>query len=351
MAKTFYIAAGGTGGHIIPGIIIGQRLSEANEDLEVHYLCGSRTIEWEIYESNGISPTVLKLDNRGNSLVRSVKLIRDFFTILKSFFIRRPAGVLAMGGAVCFPALTAAILLRIPIFLHESNRIPGRVIRVFGKFARVVFTGMEGCKGANVKDLGNPARNAVLCDEEKNTVLCFGGSQGASFLNESFRSVAKTLKSDFPHLTFKLISGASKEVEPAAELELVQYDSDIPMTLGTCILAISRSGSGSIADLAAAGVPAILIPYPYAKDNHQLANAEWVAERGGAIVLTENEVDDERLVQEVRSLLVDSAKREGMGKALKATHRPDTPQQIAETIVSHLQLKSSESASLSPRYR
>jgi UDP-N-acetylglucosamine--N-acetylmuramyl-(pentapeptide) pyrophosphoryl-undecaprenol N-acetylglucosamine transferase len=331
----FVIVAAGTGGHILPGVRIGKAL-EGEANCLVRFYCGARPIEARAYASQGVTPRVLPIASGGLSPARLFGFVRAFSRLLGDFRRERPKAVIATGGAACFPALVAAIALRIPFFLHESNAVPGRLTRMFHRQARRIYSGHD-LRGMNCAVLGTPGPEVeeLSSIDERRLVLCMGGSQGASALNSAFAGAAGILSREFPELSFVLISGPGKSAVPRLGLEVLEYVDDMPSLLRHCCLALSRSGSGSLGDLAAFGIPAILVPYPHAMDDHQTANAEHMAERGGAEVMTEGELQGERLVKRMRELLGDRSFLAEMAEKAAACNFPNAAREIAVDVVRH----------------
>lgn len=335
--RRFVIAAGGTGGHIIPGILIGRELEKRYGNLLfVDYFCGSRAIEKRVYQSEGIKPTTLSLGALSAYRLPGgyyLGMGKEYFSVLGKFIFHRPTAVLAMGGAVCFPILAAAITLRIPVYLHESNRISGRVVRLFRRFARKVFLGFEGEEFPNVMATGTPSRPIPRSEKERNLVLCVGGSQGAEVLNQMFLQAANELAEKHSNLRFRLITGPGKQLEDTGRVESCEYEADIPSVLAHTRMIVSRSGSGSLADIASARIPSILVPYPHAMNNHQLANAKCFEEKDAAVVMEENGLTAQLLAQAMTELLTDGEKVTRMQKNLESLSSENAARVIAEEIV------------------
>lgn len=335
------IAAGGTGGHILPGIRIGRQIEAENGGLQtVSYICGSRYIESCIYTAEGVEPMRLSMGGGGSkplSLQYFFQLLTDLFTLVNNYLSRRPGAILAMGGAVCFPVLLLAVLFRIPIFLHESNRVPGRVVRLFAPFARRVFLGLGGLERSNALVTGTPTKECHTNDTEREIVLCVGGSQGAARLNEYF--VAASNRDEFRKLDchFVLISGPGKTVQGAGGVEVREYEPHIESLLSRARLVVARSGAGTLADISNFRVPSILVPYPYAKDDHQTANARVFSDAGAAILMEEKTLTTERLAEAMHSLLADEAGCAAMREKLRAFDSSRAASIIAHEIVESLQ--------------
>ncbi len=343
--KTFLIAAGGTGGHIIPGILIGRELEKNHSDtIGVEFICGSREIEKKIYDSESIEPIKLHLGNSWEKipLVKHLNLLVDFISVFSRFLFFRPAGVLAMGGKACFPVIFAARILRIPYFLHESNRIPGKVIRYFHKGARRVFLGMGGLEGDNVSIVGTPSRQKPVEDRaDKNVFLCVGGSQGAARLNQLFIEAANSPKFQNSDIEFQLITGPGKIQPEAGRAVQKEYDPNIAAVLARSVAMISRAGSGSLADITTFRVPAILVPYPYAADDHQSANARYFSDRGAAVYTDEKTLNADVLANLMSAILQDQKHRENLRDNLENLARDNAAEEICQEIAGTLLDRSS----------
>lgn len=332
----FIIAAGGTGGHILPGVAIGREMQHRLDDLAVEYLCGARPIERRIYDSQSIRPRVLPIPASFSARPGSVaSLAVATAQCLASFIAHRPAGVLGMGGAVCFPVLTAARILRVPIFLHESNRIPGRVVRMFRTAARGVFLGMGGLEGDNVEITGTPVRAHEAGHGERDTIVCVGGSQGAAQLNTIFLEACRRI-GERPGLRMILIAGPGKQVDAPSFVEVREYEPDMPTLLARTRLIVSRSGAGSLADIASHGIASVLVPYPHAMDNHQLANARYFEENGAAIVREERDLSGEVLAGVMTHLLDNAAALQVLAAAAARLATPDAAERIVHLIAAKL---------------
>lgn len=325
------IAAGGTGGHILPAVQIGREIAESEAfPGGVEFVCGARAIERRIYEGEGLSPMYL---SAGGGMPRPLAMARDFAGCLSRFLVARPAAVLGMGGAACFPVLAAATVLRIPIFLHESNSIPGRVVRLFRGVARRVFLGIGGLEGNNVEITGTPTKPVPAGHATRDVVLCVGGSQGAERLNRIFIDAARELAAQHPAFRFILIAGPGKNVPDAGVVEVREYEPNLPELLARTTVIVSRAGAGALADIANHRLPSILVPYPHAMDNHQHHNAMQFVERGAARLIEESELDATTLTSAIDALLREESRRSAMQQALSPFSSEDAARKIASTIL------------------
>ncbi len=334
--KRILIAAGGTGGHILPGIRVGKQIEERfGGDYTVDYVCGSRAIEGQIYESEGVSPMKLRLGSQARG-VPLMGLLTDFFTVVSNYTTTRPAAVLAMGGAACFPVLAASALFRVPIFLHESNRIPGRVVRLFAPFARKVFLGLGGLDRKNAQVTGTPTRRPPDADGVRDTVLCVGGSQGATRLNELFITAANRDHIRKLGYRFVLISGPGKPIPNPGVVEVREYEPRMESLLCRTQLIVSRAGAGALADIANFRIPSILVPYPLAKDDHQKANAQVFSTANAAFLMEEKLLTPESLTMMMYNLLVDEGTRGEMKARLAEFDSSASADVVARAIIESL---------------
>ncbi len=334
------IAAGGTGGHIRPALMIGDELiRQSRGQVMPVYVCGNRQIELQMYQAAGIEPVILKVGSVSSGLGK-LKYLGELSAALASatrlFGKFKPAALIATGGAVCAPMIYAARMRRIPFYLHESNAIPGRVTRHFARSAEITFLGFPLGSFENEEVVGTPVGMPLSLDSddaERNVILCFGGSQGAQRLNKVFVEAMNKYRDSLKAFHPVLISGPGKEIENPGIVEVREFEAEMASLYRRCVLVISRSGAGSLAEIAAWGLPSILVPYPFAKDAHQDANAECFASSGGAIVLKEESLSAENLSQKIIDVVhhkeVLSAMREG---ALRLA-RPDAAEKIADRIL------------------
>jgi UDP-N-acetylglucosamine--N-acetylmuramyl-(pentapeptide) pyrophosphoryl-undecaprenol N-acetylglucosamine transferase len=331
------IVAGGTGGHILPGIRIGEALdAQGPAPFAVEYISGPRPIEREVYRGEGVTPQVIATGGyrgAGRQIVQCAEFAFDVARLTARFLHHRPAGVLAMGGAASFPVLCAAIALGIPIFLHESNRIPGRVIRLFNRFARRVFLGLGGLQGANVEITGTPTRTPARSDAARDVVLCVGGSQGSARLNELFLQAAEGLTTKHPDMRFILVAGPAAGGLQSQTVEIRGYEPKLAELLSRTVVIVSRAGAGALADVANFRLPSILIPYPHAKDDHQRANAMALVSQGAAIFCDEAGLTSNALATELEGLLSSASRREDLAQALTPFDSTHSASMIAESIV------------------
>jgi UDP-N-acetylglucosamine--N-acetylmuramyl-(pentapeptide) pyrophosphoryl-undecaprenol N-acetylglucosamine transferase len=256
---------------------------------------------------------------------------------------RRPDVVLGGGGYVAGPMVLAAGIMRIPAALTEADAHLGLANRLAAPFARRIFLAfpIEGLDGDKYKVVGRPipkrshpggrteARRLFELPAEGPVVLVFGGSQGAQRLNNA---AIEAFAADGPamlHLAGERDYGALAARVSRPEYRLLPFTDDFGAALAAADLVVSRAG-GSIWEIAAAGRPALLVPYPHATADHQAKNARYFAQGGGALVVPEEQLD---LRRQVTELLEDPARIESMATAMRALARPDAAEVIAEELI------------------
>jgi UDP-N-acetylglucosamine--N-acetylmuramyl-(pentapeptide) pyrophosphoryl-undecaprenol N-acetylglucosamine transferase len=350
------IACGGTGGHLFPGIAIGEALQAMGADvllivsekeIDQHAVKAARGME--TFAAPAVASTAGKIAFlRG--LLKSRKLSRELFRK------RRPDAVIAMGGFTSAGPVYAAKSLGIPSFLHEANSIPGRANRWLAPIAREVFVMFEGAakrlRSRRVTVCGMPvrtefqagdvgaARMALGLVPDRDVILFMGGSQGATAINDAAMAAIPKLVERRPDLQFLHLTGL-KDIERCATFwrecgargVVTPFLSEMDMGLAAANVAVSRSGASSLAEFAAMRLPAILVPYPTAADDHQVHNARAFVDAGAAAMILQQELNVDTLVPPVLDLLDNSAQREQMRAALGKWHRPNCAEQIARRIL------------------
>lgn len=354
------IACGGTGGHLFPGVAVGEAL--AARGVEVTLLISPKEIDQQAAKtSRGLGVATLPAVglNGHNYLKFALGAWRSFRAAQKIFKQRPPQAVLAMGGFTSAPPVLAGRRIRAATFLHESNTIPGRANRWLARFVDEAFVyfpeTVSRLRHRAVKQVGMPvrpqfqprdptgARASLGLDVQRPVLLVMGGSQGASGVNDLVLHSLPQLAAALPELQFIHLTGAADfaKVQNAyasaklrASVHAFLGGTDIAMTAATA--AISRAGASSLAETAAMRLPSILIPYPSAADDHQRHNASAFVEAGAARLLEQNTATPGRLVTAVQELVTDSAARVSMHAALAQWHFPDAAEKIAERIVQRI---------------
>jgi len=317
MKKTIVIMAGGTGGHIMPGLAVAAEMTRLG--WKVVWMGTPEGMEARLVPQHGFETAWVRFAAlRGKGIVRKLllpfNLLRGFAQAWRHFSRIRPDVVLGMGGFVSFPGGMMASLRGIPLVLHEQNAVAGLANRVLAEVADRVLTGFPGVmkKGVHV---GNPVRRDIAVlpeptlryahhDKEEGSrlrLLVIGGSLGAQALNENVPQALALLpaaaRPDVVHQAGEKHLDALRAAYAAAGVEAhtVAFIEDMAGAYGWADLVICRAGALTVAELAAAGVASILVPFPHAVDDHQTANARFLAHAGAAILLPQAELTAETL--------------------------------------------------------
>lgn len=356
MAKVL-IVCGGTGGHLTPGIAIAEELLERGHHCSL--VVSRKKVDARLIQNY---PTLEFVDAPGAPFAwHPVKLLKFIWLQLTAFFFAlrllsriKPDLILGFGGFVTAGIALPGYVKGIPFALHEANRIVGRSNRFLSRFAKRVFLPDEvtipGTDSSKTQFAGLPLRTEFVSmsrDDARETLdiqpaekllVVFGGSQGASALNnwakESMDDLAKKgvslycltgMRSDLPGE-----QEIKTETHGTVRSWFVPFSDSMPAVLSAADVVVSRAGAGSIGEIIRCGVPAILIPYPFARDDHQTANAEFVAQKDAARIVQETQLTT--LMDEVNALLWNDSNSDTMRKQLKSLDRPDEAKRIAESL-------------------
>ncbi len=360
--KKLVIACGGTGGHLFPGIAVAEAWREAGG--EVLLLISEKQIDALATEGFG-HLRFEKMPSIAMPKVYSPKMIgfvSGFFKALgkcrKLFKSFGADAVLGMGGFTSAPPLAAGKMMKLPTFVHEANAIPGRANLLNAKFSEAALVGFEICaerfRGRRTAVVGTPIRPAFRkpptkeeareffgLTGDRKTVMIMGGSQGAVRINEL---VAKSLPNlieagiQVIHITGPHDYDKMKDVFMANRQAgtVVDFLSEVHYAYAASDLAICRAGASSATELAYYGLPAIMIPYPYAADDHQTANAEIFSKPGAAELWVQGELNEATFTKDLIALANDEKRLDEMAKKMKSLAIPDASEQICDVICNSL---------------
>ena len=346
----FLIAGGGTGGHIMPALAIADAL-KARCGAEILMVGTGRGLESRLVPQAGYRLELIRAGQLNQvSLATRLKTLVDLprgfmqcVGLLRGF---RPQAVIGVGGYASGPMMAAAILTRVPTLAFEPNAVPGMANRLVGRWvtgAAVNFApAARYFRGAQVTGIPVRAEFFRLAERPVGAsphLLVFGGSQGARALNQTMPKVAAELLEALPGLTILHQAGARHAETTLAAYEasgaardrwqVAAFLDDMPQRFEAADLVLARSGASTVAELCAAGKPALLVPFPQSADDHQRRNAEEMARAGAAQVLLEAELKAERLLNVLTEMLGDPARlREMAGRARMLAH-PDAADRIA----------------------
>ena len=360
MALKFAIAGGGTGGHVTPALALGEALSQRGD--QALFIGSDQGIETRLVPEAGFE--LVALPSRQVMGRGVLGRVLGVFAILRAVGGARRSlrefgadAVISVGGYAAMPASIAAVMSRKPLFLVAPDAVPGRVARLSARFARIVFTGFEaarqhlgtaGSREDGVRCLGVPLRRA-LTDEFRDEgprrtpaapfrLLVFGGSRGARQINEAMMAALPQLK----ELSIEVVhqSGADDRdrvaaayVEHGVRATVVAFESNMPARYRWADLAICRAGALTVAELTLAGLPAVVIPYPFAADDHQTANARELELAGAAQLLQSLGLAGEHaelLFEAIATLLASPQTLVAMSAAALKRARPDAARRIVD---------------------
>jgi UDP-N-acetylglucosamine--N-acetylmuramyl-(pentapeptide) pyrophosphoryl-undecaprenol N-acetylglucosamine transferase len=348
------IAGGGTGGHVIPALAIARELRDAY-GAEVRFVGTTRGLETRLVPEAGFPLELIRVGQLKNvSLLTRVRTLADLplgvlrcVGLLRSF---RPNVVVGVGGYASGPAMMAAVLLRVPTLAFEPNAVPGLANRLVGKLVSAAAVNFEETRryfrGARVT--GTPVRPEFFAIEAKRTserrrLLAFGASQGARVFNELLPRIMQRLLDALPELDVVHQTGArhgASTVETYGRVGVgfervlvTPYLDDMARQFGDADLIMCRSGASTMAELAAAGRASVLVPFPQAADDHQRKNADVFVAAGAAELIVEAELNEERLLEVLRGLLMDDARREAMGMRARGLAHPEAVREIGAMVV------------------
>jgi UDP-N-acetylglucosamine--N-acetylmuramyl-(pentapeptide) pyrophosphoryl-undecaprenol N-acetylglucosamine transferase len=352
LGKTLLIAGGGTGGHIFSGIAVAEVWTKQGG--EVLFVGTALGQESRLVPEYGFRLKLIKVGRlKGGGIIGK---LRTFCGLPKAMWQARkilkkagPDYVFGMGGYASGPTLFMARLMGLKTAIIEQNAYPGFTNRVLGKFVHHVFLAFPECSRHFSKEKrivsGNPLRGSIehreyIRSQEKFTLFLFGGSQGARKLNEIFIMALKKL----PALWDKLAIYHQAREEDLATIQEFYKENAIEATVETFFtkmseiyqqahLVICRAGAGTVTELALSGRPSILVPYPYAADDHQTKNAAILATHGAATLMDEKNLTAERLAEKIYEFYNDQSLLEGMAERAHQLAKPNAAEDIVDKFM------------------
>lgn len=351
MSGGVLIVAGGTGGHVFPALATADVL--VRRGVPVLWLGTPTGLESRLVPAAGHRLQTVSIKGlRGNGWLGWLQapwmILRATRQAMRVIRRERPGVVLGMGGYVAGPAGLAAWLSGRPLVIHEQNAKPGLTNKLLAPLARYVLTGLDAPLRAGKKKqfVGNPIRSAIAALPEptkryagrqgRARLLVIGGSLGARTLNqrvpEALSQLADHERPEVLHQagarTLQMAQDAYANAGVSADVR--EFIDDMAEAYQWCDLVICRAGALTVSELAAAGLPAILVPYPYAVDDHQSANAEFLCQAGGAERRADAELNADWLAAKLRALLADRRRLLTMAEASRSVGRPDAAEQVAD---------------------
>ena len=346
------MAGGGTGGHVIPSLAVAAELRRMGH--EAVFVGTRRGMEATIVPRAGYEIEWIEIgglqrvgwQQTAKTLWQLPASVWKSWRVLKK---KRAAAVFSMGGYVAAPVMLAAAMGRVPVVVMEPNALPGLVARKMGGRVKRALLAFEEAKRyfpAGVTEMtGLPVREEFFALPEREpgaalSVLVTGGSRGSKALNQAARESWKHFRQGGTAVRFVLQCGADQYEALAREFNETRLDGavtafihDMPRAYGEADIVVSRSGAGAVSELAAAGKPSILVPFPFAADDHQRHNAEAMGRAGAALVFSESEWTGERLYGTVAELSAQRERLRVMGRAARQQAKPGAAKRAAEILL------------------
>lgn len=342
------IAAGGTGGHIYPGIAIAKYIISKQPEAEIVFVGTNKGLEKDLVPKDGFEIKLIRVKGFQRKLsIDTLKTIQELFlglndakNIVKK---HKPDIVIGTGGYVCGPVLFAAWLHKVPTLIHEQNAFPGVTNRILSHFVnKVALSFPEAANYFKNKEKvitsGNPIRSEFKENKRKTAreklnipldatvIIATGGSQGAQSINNSMVEVIKRMK-EMKHVTIIHITGKNQYenvmtmfqeqevyLKGYQNISILPYSYDMPNLFKACDIIVARAGAMTVSEICAVGRGSILIPYPYATDNHQEYNARVITDKKGGILILDKDLTGAILYEELSGLIANTAKLREMEK-------------------------------------
>jgi UDP-N-acetylglucosamine--N-acetylmuramyl-(pentapeptide) pyrophosphoryl-undecaprenol N-acetylglucosamine transferase len=351
------LAGGGTGGHVIPALAIADQL-RTHYNAECLFIGTARGIENRLVPGAGFPLQLVRVGALKNvSLTTRLKTafdlpraLWDAGRMLNEF---APDVVIGVGGYASGPAMLSAVIKHIPTLAFEPNVVPGFANRIVAKFVSGAAVHFEETAKyfRHAEVTGVPVRRAFFDIRPRRggtpTLLVFGGSQGAHAINEAMIRCLPVLQRQAPgihiiHQTgerdyhealdeYEKLSAAAPSARPGFSYEVFRFIEDMPAAFTRADLLVCRSGASTVAEIAAAGKPAIFVPFPRAADDHQRVNAEALAKHGAAVVVEESKLEGVWLAETIAALFEDSRRLQQMSHAVRELSHPNAARDIAAT--------------------
>ncbi|MGE5632999.1 MAG: undecaprenyldiphospho-muramoylpentapeptide beta-N-acetylglucosaminyltransferase [Caulobacteraceae bacterium] len=370
--KKVILSGGGTGGHIYPAVSIAKEIKKRYKDVDILFIGTEKGLENSIVPKEGFNLKNIKVRGFERRLsfanVIAVKeSVVSLFSVAKVIRSFKPDIVIGTGGYVCGSVLLAAALLNIPTLIHEQNAFPGVTNKILSRMADVVALNFKEASkyfpnNNKIIVTGNPIRSDILnatkeaglrefgFTRDLPVVFVVGGSRGAKKINESVLPIAKYCTSgksfQMLHMTGQsqyesVLESYKKEGIPTGTslLKVVPYLHNMPQALAASDIIISRCGASTLSEITALGKPSILIPFPYATDNHQEYNARALEKNGAAVVILERDLNDNILFSEVMNMLQNPDKTKKMAVKSKEFGKTDAAEIIVDEAKKLVQKK------------
>jgi UDP-N-acetylglucosamine--N-acetylmuramyl-(pentapeptide) pyrophosphoryl-undecaprenol N-acetylglucosamine transferase len=348
-ASAFVMAGGGTGGHVIPALAVARELRARGH--EVRFIGTRRGMEARMVPAENFPIEWIEIGGlKRVGLLKTIETLAELpwsiWQAARTLDRTKPAAVFSTGGYVAGPVLLAALWKRLPVVVMEPNAIPGFTHRKLARFvARALVSFPQTARwfpGRGTEVTGLPIRQEFFTIAPKPragklTILITGGSQGSRTLNRAAEASWPLWDKTAVRLVHQTGAAAYDDLASRFRLATIEGDMqaflpDMPAAFAEADIVVSRSGMGTVSELAAAGKPSILVPLPTSSDQHQWHNAEAMERAGAARIVLDSEMTGQRLVDEVRRIAEEPGRLEKMGQAAKSFAKPDAARRAAEVL-------------------
>ncbi|MGQ9456316.1 MAG: undecaprenyldiphospho-muramoylpentapeptide beta-N-acetylglucosaminyltransferase [Armatimonadota bacterium] len=356
------LTGGGTGGHAYPAVAVAEALREFDPNAELFFIGSAGGPEGLIASQAGIPFKSVPCSPfpRSGSITGLVALGRLLLGIMKALFILRrlrPDVVVGTGGYVSAPTLVASWVTRVPAVIHEQNVVPGRANRWLARFVdcvcvsfdssvgyfsgyKVIVTGLPIRKQFASLPGKSEARRRLRLNEERFTLLVVGGSQGSRKLNQLMFEAWPMMVRDQIQVIHQTGPQNLDQVEKMRQVVCAAKTNyhiepyvDMPLVMAAADLLVGRSGASTVAEATAVGLPCIFIPYPFSVADEQIANARYIADKGAALVFSENEITPAKLAEEINNLRLSPGRLQAMAEASRSLGRPQAASDVAKVAM------------------
>ena len=362
MTKKIIIAGGGTGGHIFPAIAIANALISLDEAIEILFIGAKGKMEMEKIPQAGFK--IQGLDITGfnrSSLIKNItlpfKLLKSFFQVKAIFKSFKPIAAIGVGGYSTYPVIKYAQLKNIPTFLHESNSYAGKSNQLLGKQATKIFVASQGMQqffpSNKIVVTGNPIRSTIAnatiskanalhyfgFNEHQKTILAIGGSLGAKSINEALANHINDFQNNALQLIWQTGTTTFSHYKTIAQQRknvwCNNFINQMEMAYAAADIIISRSGAMAVAEICVMGKPTIFVPFPFAAEDHQTKNANYLVQQNAALMVKDNDAQ-EKLVATVIALANDNHTQQMLSKNSKALAIKNADVLIANQILNSI---------------
>lgn len=358
------IVAGVTGGHIYPGIAVANEIKKRDKNAVIEFVgvkgcLEDRIVPMEGYKVNHIKASGFEkysLRLKAKAFFEIFSGVSDALKIIKQF---SPDIVVGMGSFITASVIWASRLKHIPSIVHEQNEYPGRAIKAVAKFTDVIAVSFDDTRKyfdektrKKIVTTGNPvrkefeaytkeiARKTLKIKDNEKVILCLGGSLGAKNINSAALGMAKKFAGN-KDIKIILITGRKQYAEVCESIdlnlykniEILPYSDDMPVLLNACDLVVCRGGATTLFENMTTATPGIYIPYPYASNDHQTKNIEYIVSSGGGVMIADKDLNEETLYSAAAEIILNDEKRKTMSKSAKAAGAEDALDKIYNEIL------------------